>query len=103
VASTQRLRVTVFCWIRTDSYSTKKNNVRMSAVIASRKVDVKLHGKGICNSHGARPVHLIITMMMWTRTSRSSIKNCYSAAIGLETHREQTIDVMIVSGLQILN
>jgi len=28
----------------------------------ARKVDVRLPGKGNSNSHGARPVHLIITM-----------------------------------------
>jgi len=39
------------------------------------KVDVKLPGKGNSNSHGARPVHLIITMIKWIRTSRLSIKN----------------------------
>ena len=32
-------------------------------------------GKGNSNSHGARPVHLIITMIRWIRTSRLSIKN----------------------------
>ena len=38
-------------------------------------------------SHGARPVHLIITMIMWIRTSGLSIENslslgllCYSQA-----------------------
>jgi len=40
-----------------------------------RKVDVRLPGKGNSNSHGARPVHLIITMIKWIRTSRLSIKN----------------------------
>jgi len=30
---------------------------------------------GDSNSHGARPVHLIITMIKWIRTSRLSIKN----------------------------
>jgi len=35
-----------------------------------RKVDVRLPEKGNSNSHGARPVHLIITMIKWTRTSR---------------------------------
>jgi hypothetical protein len=35
-----------------------------------RKVDVRLPGQG----NGARPVHLIITMMRWIRTSRLSIK-----------------------------
>ena len=41
----------------------------------TRKVDVRLPGKGNSNSHGARPVHLIITMIKWIRTSRLSIKN----------------------------
>ena len=35
-------------------------------------------GKGHSNSHGARPVHLIITMIKWIRTSRLSIKNSLS-------------------------
>jgi len=39
------------------------------------KVDICLPGKGNSNSHGARPVHLIITMIKWIRTSRVSIKN----------------------------
>jgi len=44
----------------------------------SRKVDVRLPGKGNANSHGARPVRLIITMIEWIRTSRLSIKNSLS-------------------------
>ena len=44
-----------------------------------RKVDVRLPGKGNSNSHGARPVHLIITMIKWFRTSGLSIKNSLSA------------------------
>jgi len=32
-------------------------------------------------SHGARPVHLIITMMQWIRTSRLSIKNSLSRLV----------------------
>jgi len=43
-----------------------------------RKVDVRLPGKGNSNSHGGRPVHLIITMIKWIRTSRLSIKNSLS-------------------------
>jgi len=39
------------------------------------KVDVRLPGKGNSNSYGARPVHLIITMIKWIRTSRLSIKS----------------------------
>ena len=30
------------------------------------------------NSYGARPVHIIITMIKWIRTSRLSIKNSLS-------------------------
>ena len=44
----------------------------------SRKVDVRLPGKGNSNSHGARPVLLIITTIKWMRTSRLSIKNSFS-------------------------
>ena len=41
----------------------------------NRKVDVRLPGKRNSTSHGARPVHLIITMIKWIRTSRLSINN----------------------------
>ena len=44
----------------------------------SRKVDVRLPGKVNSNSHGARPVHLIITMIKWIRTGRLSIKTSLS-------------------------
>jgi len=37
-----------------------------------------LPGKGNSNSHGARPVHLIVTMITRIRTSRLSIKNSLS-------------------------
>ena len=43
-----------------------------------RQVDVRLPGKGNSNSHGARPVHQIISMIKWIRTSRLSIKNSVS-------------------------
>ena len=39
-------------------------------LLARRKVDVRLPGKGNSNSHDARLVHLIITMIKWIRTSR---------------------------------
>ena len=42
---------------------------------APNSLDVRLPGKGNPNSHGARSVHLIITMIKWIRTSRLSIKN----------------------------
>ena len=44
----------------------------------TRKVDVRLPGNGNSNSHGARPVHLIIMMIKWIRTSRLSTKNSLS-------------------------
>ena len=37
-------------------------------------LDVRLPGRGNSNSHAARPVHLIITMIRW-KTIRLSIKN----------------------------
>ena len=40
-----------------------------------RKVDFRLPRKGNSNSHGARPVHLIITMETWIRTGSLSRKN----------------------------
>jgi len=40
-----------------------------------RKVNIRLPGKGNSDSHGARSVHRIITMITWIRTSRLSIKN----------------------------
>ena len=41
----------------------------------TRKIDIRLTGKGNSNSHGARPVYLIIRMIEWFRTSTLSIKN----------------------------
>jgi len=52
-----------------------------------RKADVRLPGKRNSNSHGARPVHLIITLIKWIRTGRLSIKNSLSgtrAAVDVE-------------------
>ena len=46
---------------------------RVRAPLASRASEYP--PKGNSNSHGARPVHLIITMIKWIRTSRLSIKN----------------------------
>ena len=55
-----------------------------------RKVDVRLPGKVNSNSHGARPVHLIIMMIKWIRTSRLSIKNSLSEALTVPRGRERT-------------
>ena len=58
----------------------------------ARKVNVRLPGKGNSNCHGARPVHLIITMIKWFRTSRLSIKNSLSllGALPLVEHQRKT-------------
>ena len=51
-----------------------------------RKVDVRPPGKGDSNSHGARPVHLIISMTKWIRTGRLSTKNSHTVlGIGRDT------------------
>ena len=55
--------------------------------IVPRKVDVRLPGKWNSNSHGSRPVHLIIRIIKWTRTSRLSIKN--SLYIATPGHKEK--------------
>ena len=36
---------------------------------------VRLPGRGNANSQSARPVHPIVTMIKWIRTSRLSVKN----------------------------
>ena len=41
--------------------------------------------KGNSNSHGARPVHLIITMLKWIRTSRLSIKNSLASRASISS------------------
>ena len=47
-----------------------------------RKVDIRRPGKGNSNSHdAARPVHLIVSMIKWTRTSRLSPKFSLSGAL----------------------
>ena len=45
-----------------------------------RKVDIRLPGRGNSNPHGARPVHQIISMIKWMRTSRLSINHSLSRA-----------------------
>ena len=52
--------------------------VALRAVV-TRKVDIRLPGKGNSTSHGARPVQLIITMITWIRTSRLSIQTSWVA------------------------
>ena len=44
----------------------------------SRRVDIRLTGKENLNSHGARPVYSIISIIKWIWTSRLSPKNYFS-------------------------
>ena len=55
--------------------------------VGLRKVDARLHGKDDSNSHGARPVHLIISMIEWIRTSGLSIKISLSPGASRPPHQ----------------
>ena len=52
------------------------------STLGTKKVGLRLPGKGDLKSHGARPVHLIFSMINWTQTSRLAIKNSLSSAVG---------------------
>jgi hypothetical protein len=60
----------------------------------NRRVCLRLPEKGNSKCHGARPVHLIITMMKWIRTSRLSIKNSLLRPLHETT---ANVDVMLPS------
>ena len=66
-------------WKGVDHAGGARDGDLVHLVPLKRKVDVRLPGKGNSNSHGARPVHLIITMIKWIRTSRLSIPCCRPA------------------------
>ena len=61
--------------------------------IRARKVDVRPPGKEYSNSHCARPVHLIITMIKWIRTSRLPTKNSQSFISISELLLHQTLQI----------
>jgi hypothetical protein len=52
--------------------------MKLQCLHTCRTVDVRLLGEGKLNSHSARLVHLIITMLEWIRTSRLSIRKSLS-------------------------
>ena len=71
------------------------------------KVDVRLPGKGNSNSHGARPVYIIISMIKWIRTSRLSIKNslsqpaqAYPAALPRESRADTILNLTSTTHLE---
>jgi hypothetical protein len=67
---------------------------------AARTLDARLPGKGNSNSLRARPVHLIITMIKWTRTSRLSIK-CPLVPRAIECPRRKRMPEVQDSGFGI--
>ena len=64
--------------LRVESPRSGSCSTRLRAVGFSWKVDVRLPGKGDSDSHGARPVHQIISMLKRTQTSKFSIQNFLS-------------------------
>jgi len=86
------LIITMIKWIRTSRLILQElvvgvvrlrctatlRNEQIPPAGRAKKVDVRLPEKGNSNSHGARPVHLIVTMIKWIRTSRLSIQNSLS-------------------------
>ena len=62
-----------------DVHPARSQDRALSQSIWARKVDIRLPGKGNSHSRGARPVHLIISIVKWIRTSRLSIKNSLSS------------------------
>ena len=63
-------------------------------VMHARQVDVRLPGQGNSSSHGARPIHLIITMIQWIRTSRLSIKNSFYVMLADSPQRNDASDLV---------
>ena len=56
-------------------------------VSPKKKIDARLPGKGHSKSQGARPVHMIITMIKWTRTSKLSTNKSLSVFACFKTNR----------------
>ena len=59
------------------SLCSDKLSTHRQVMIQPRKADAR-PVKENSNSHAARPVHLIITMIKWIRTSRLSLRNSLS-------------------------
>ena len=66
---------------RFPGWSSPLSKVVATTYKLDRKVDVRLPGEGNSISHGARPVHIIITMIKRIRTSRLSINNSHSSEL----------------------
>ena len=70
----------------------RKRQRRRHRRVAS-KVDTRLPEKGNSNPHGARPVHMIITMIEWIRTSRLSTKKYVFPRDGTSPSEIAALDV----------
>ena len=68
------------------------SRTELEGIRSHEKVDERLPGKYNSNSHGARPVHLTITMMKWIRTSRLPIKNSLSVRSQLQNVGDATLN-----------
>jgi len=79
--------------------------LQKQTVFDVRKVDVRLPRKGNSTSHGAMPVHLIITMIKWIRTSRLSIKNSLSLrhSASVRCRRRSPAGVVVLLGSRFLS
>ena len=101
-----RFRVSGFrFWVSGFGFRDSDLNQKVSAILCkhsprraynrtrllARKVDVGLPEKRNSNSHGARPVHLIITMTKCIRTRRLSRKDflCVCCTAARTHHRQQ--------------
>ena len=95
-SSSCRARVPVPAAQRGEGPSTFGKRGQLSGeVVNTRKVDIRLPGKGDSNSHGAKPVHQIITTIKWIRTRRLSVKNSLSLVVNFRGGR-QLADVRVV-------
>jgi len=82
---------------RPKSCRLKRNETQQLPFEAKCMVEVssRSHGRD-SNSHGARPVHLIITMIKWIRTSRLSIKSSSSHGRGRARARREQLYLRIL-------
>ena len=76
--------------------------------MGSKMLDARLPGKENSQSHGTRPVHLIITMIKWIRTSRLLIKESLSVDLGFKgiignSDKKTTHDVTVKDQTGITN
>ena len=97
------VRARFWPWLSGKSLSTLCDfaKAELDLVGPPRKVDVRLPGKGNSKSHGARPVHLFITMTQRIRTSRLSLKTSLSLELVEGEHASSSsllLPIQILAG-----